>query len=144
MPATLYYLNTMLQLIEKPGFVDLDLLKKDDNIIAFWIVDFKNRLTGWDCLVEALSLGADIHTVKKLQKEWKCSDTDAYTYAYRIGCSIAESEFGFLVSQKHKSALKMFVGSGTNCLIALADICKKLGFKGNKQLKKSFAMLVAE
>lgn len=97
------------------------------------------RSDAWDIVVEALSIGVDKQRINELATTWKCDDTDALNYAEYIGITLSDDN-GI------KQAIKDdHIGEGETYLEAMADLCKKIGYRGGKYVNKlTFKLLISK
>ncbi len=146
MIAGYYYLHTNGSLIYKN--VDSGVLadfRDSDFVRHFWRLDIQDRESAWSILIEASALGAKPSRIDELAILWKCDDTDAQTYAEKVGCVLKRdgdqwcaTRIDFINLQESQS------GFGTTCLEAMVSLCKELGFKAQKLWGGGFAHLLAE
>jgi hypothetical protein len=138
-----YYLHTNGQLIYKrdsPG-QDAD-IRESDFAVALWAWN-NDRLTAWNILVEALSLKADKNQILKLANTWGCDDRDAVVYAMNANIKLGKDGAQLTACRKDFINLQESpMGFGKSYLEAMADLCKKLGYKGGKMWNASFPDLL--
>lgn len=136
-----YYLHTNGKLIYKKYIDDkmVDDFIESDFVLNFWPMDFSDRMCAWRLIVEALASGAERGGVFDLASKWLCDDKDAKIYASKIGVNLFENEGVFVCRTRNNIANQ---GEGVTALHALADLCKKVGYKPNKTFKHSFENLV--
>jgi hypothetical protein len=129
-----FYLHVNGDLIYKNNPDAITDIRDSDLCRSAWGWDGQ-RPTAWQILVEASSLGANPDRIVKLSKDWKCDDADAVNFANRIGVALG-------VDGSQKTATRIdFVnlqespcGFGQTHLLAMADLCKQLGFTGGTLL----------
>lgn len=135
--AGYYVLHSDQRLEFAPDGTDVVInLDNDDTVIRYWPVQRFDRLTIWNMLIEALSLGADHRRVKHLMDRWGCTDADAQEYIKRIGGVYLHHEpFVDWIARCDKEGV---TGHGDTALGAMACLCRNLGFDPKSV---SFAML---
>jgi hypothetical protein len=133
-----YYLHENKDLIYKPGADSIIDIRDSDLCKAAWACDTE-RATGWQILVEALSLDANKTRIKELADLWKCNDEDAQHYAEYLGIKLGED--GTL-----KTAAVIPnegpCGFGDTYLEAMAGLCHLLGYTGGKMWTTTFQQLI--
>jgi len=133
-----YYLHTNGSLIYKrelDGDTSSD-IRESPFAVAMWPVHENDRENAWTILVEALSLGVDSSRINELATKWNCTNDDALIYAKRIGLSLNRDGFAYLATASSTT------GCGNTYLEAMADLCKKLGYKGGKMWTVTFKDLL--
>lgn len=147
MAAGWYYLHENGDLIHKnyldPGqaadFRDSDFVK------MFWFIDTDDRETVWRLLVESLSIGAKKERVMELAAKWACTDKDAEVYADRVGIDLdVDGNMKCARPPKFTNLQECHAGFGATNLEAMADLCKRLGFRAQKTWGTTFQRLIDE
>lgn len=137
------YLHTNEQLIFKHGTDCIADIRESDFARAAWPIDPEDREGAWNCLVEAASLGANPQRIKELSEKWGCNDDDAEQYAERVGCVLELDGDSWCAHRKDfKNIQESPVGFGDTKLLAMAELCKDLGYKACKMWGTSFKELL--
>ena len=141
----IYYLHTNNELIGKPyyGGIDAD-MRESDFVRMYWRIDTTQRLNAWRMLVEALSIGASKERIFGLAQKWSCDDSDADTYAGFIGVTIDRDGNQWCAKQPNFiNQMESACGFGDSKLEALSELCKEIGYKGQKMWGQNFHELLA-
>lgn len=144
-----YYLHTNGDLIWKQNTdsgQEAD-FRESDFVVNYWPIDLKSRECYWTFLVEALASGANKERVFELAVKNGCTEEDAQHYAKALDISLlpdgnamgAMKQVDYDTSNIQESPC----GFGDNSIIALAELCKSLGYKAQKMWGQTFKELVA-
>ena len=141
-----YYLHTNGSLIYKRelGGTAAD-IRESPFARALWACDPDpiDRESAWAILVEALSLGADKDRIADLAGRWGCNDSDADTYAERVGAVLQRDGSAWMaVPTWFENLAESPAGFGDTKLEAMAALCKALGYRASKMWGASFADLL--
>ena len=134
----LYYLHTNGYLIHK-NIVGKNVNDYIDSpfVRCYWLLDTESRLSAWNLLVEALSLGANKDRINELCSRWGCDNTDAEIYADTIGVVVGmDGSSHYARTPQFTNLQEDCCGFGDTYLEAMADLCKQLGFKGYKSFEE--------
>lgn len=139
-----YYLHTNGELIYKRELGDTAAdIRESDFARAMWPVDDDDREMAWTILVEALALDARNDRIKELAVKWNCTNDDAIHYANRVGCILGKDGNQYTATRKDFIDLHdSLAGFGDTRLDAMADLCKRLGYKGGKMWNAGFKDLL--
>lgn len=141
-----YYLHVNGDLIFKPelGTTVAD-IRESDLAVGLWSIDISNRENAWSILVEGLAAGANIERIVELANKWGADDKDAAIYADRVGVNIYMDGVQWCATRKDFINLQESpAGFGDTSLIAMAELCKALGYKPTKIWPTTFADLLKQ
>lgn len=139
------YLHTNGDLIFKHGTDCIADIRESDFARACWPIDPKDREGAWNCLVEAASLGANAVRIKELVDKWNCNDKDAEHYAERVGVKLSLDGNQWCATRTDFTNLQECpAGFGDTKLLAMAELCKELGYKACKMWGSSFGELLRQ
>jgi len=134
-----YYLHTNGKLIYKNSPDSIIGIRESDFCTTAWPMDTSNRMSAWDLLVEALSLGVDKKRISELANTWNCDDKDAVNYAEKVGVNLGVDGDQMTATRTDFENLQEHpAGFGDTYLEAMADLCKQLGNVSGKMWKQTF------
>lgn len=137
------YLHTNGELIFKPGTDCIADIRESDFARACWPIDSEDREGAWNCLVEAASLGANPERIKELAEKWGCNNDDAEHYADRVGAKLTLDGNQWCATRKDFTNLQESpAGFGDTKLLAMAELCRELGYKACKMWGVGFKDLL--
>lgn len=141
-----YYLHENGSLIYKPDSEGIASDFRDSDFVKmFWMINTEDRECVWSILVEALAAGANKERVLELAEKWGCSNEDASVYADRVGCALEVYTEGVSVAYPasySKSMPSSPLAEGCTSLEAMANLCKKMGYKPQKTWGHTFKSLL--
>lgn len=137
-----FYLHVNNELIYKNNPDAIIDIRDSDLCHSAWSWE-ATRSCAWRILIEALSLGANSQRIADLAKTWECTDSDATIYADLIGVKLGEDGDKKTATRSDFENLQDSpCGFGDTYLVAMADLCRQLGFRGGKMWGISFEELV--
>lgn len=118
-------------------------IRESNFAIGLWPFDPSDRESTWRICIEGLAAGAKADRIKELATLWRCNDTDASTYAQRVGCDLYMDGNKWCAVDRHFINLQESpAGFGDTCLEAMADLCNALGYRPAKMWGATFADLL--